>query len=327
MITARDKLAVAMSESPFLPGTRLQFAWDSTSLSYLKTCPRLYQYTILDGWSGNLESIDLRFGIEYHTALQDYEISRAAGCDHQLALSDAISGLHERTVDFNPDGGSKTERYKSRANLYQLVIDYLDEYGDNDPAVTYIRADGMPAVELSFKFSLDYGPKIDDDGSQPYLLCGHLDRVVTLNNALLVMDHKTTTKTISERYFDQWEPNNQMSLYTLAGRIILGAPIRGVVISAAQLLLEEPHRFVRGFTYRTQDQLDEWLSDLSILLRLNEAYAAANYWPMNDMACDKYGGCRFREICSKPPDARERFLKSDFNQLPEDQRWNPLKPR
>jgi hypothetical protein len=251
-----------------------------------------------------------------------------------------MSALHARTGDYNPDAGSHAGKYKSRGNLYSLVVDYLDKYGDDDPAVTYIKADGNAAVELSFKFGLDYGPNAAGSGtisygdggtliehSQPYLLCGHLDRVVTLNNALLVMDYKTTTKTLGDRYFDQWEPNNQMSLYTLAGRIILGAPIRGVVISAAQLLLEEPHRFVRGFTYRTQDQLDEWLSDLSVLLRINEAYVAANYWPMNDTACDKFGGCKFRTICSKSPDARERFLKSDFTQLPESERWNPLKAR
>jgi hypothetical protein len=325
-----------MTDSPFLPGTKLQYAWDSSSLGLLKTCPRLYQYTILDGWSTEDEPIDLRFGTEFHLTAQSYEVSRAAGSDHQSALTDAIGQLHERTADFDPSPDTKSGKYKSRQNLICMMVDYFDKYGDNDPAVTYIRADGRPAVELSFKFSLDYGPGIQSNlieralettARQPYLLCGHLDRVVTLNSALLVMDYKTTTKTITERYFAQYEPNNQMSLYTLAGRIILGAPIRGVVISAAQLLLEEPHRFVRGFTYRTQDQLDEWLSDLSILLRLNEAYAANNYWPQNDTACDKYGGCKFREICSKSPDARDRFLKSDFIQLEEQNRWNPLKPR
>jgi hypothetical protein len=312
------------AQSPFLPGTKLQYAFDSTSLSYLKTCPRLYQYTIIDGYQSPHERVDLRFGTEVHLAAQDYELCRAAGGGHEHALVEMVRSLHERTVDYAPDPGTKAGRYKSRRNLICMMVDYFDKYGDNDPAETYIKADGKPAVELTFKFSLDYGPSGDP---QPYLLCGHLDRVVTLNNALLVMDYKTTTTTLEERYFAQYEPNNQMSLYTLAGRIILGAPIRGVVISAAQLLLEEPHRFVRGFTYRTQDQLDEWLGDLNILLRINEAYAANNYWPMNDLSCDKYGGCIFREICTKSPDARERFLRSDFIQQEPENRWNPLKAR
>jgi hypothetical protein len=35
--------------SPFLPGTHIQFAWNSTCLGLLKTCPRLYQYTVIGG--------------------------------------------------------------------------------------------------------------------------------------------------------------------------------------------------------------------------------------------------------------------------------------
>ena len=58
--------------SPFLPGTKIQFAWDSTSLGLIKTCPRLYQYTMIDGWGHRGESIHLKFGIEYHHALEFY---------------------------------------------------------------------------------------------------------------------------------------------------------------------------------------------------------------------------------------------------------------
>jgi len=150
---------------------------------------------------------------------------------------------------------------------------------------------------------------------------------VDFNSVLLVMDRKTTTITLGSYYLDQWEPNNQMTLYTLAGGIVLLTPIKGVIIDAAQILLEEPNRFVRGFTYRTKDQLDEWVTDLSWTLKLAENCVENNYWPMNDMSCDKYGGCQFRGVCSKSPAVREKFLKTDFVKLPEEERWNPLKPR
>ena len=42
--------------SPFLPATHIQYAWDSTSLGYLKTCPRLYQYIMIEGWQSQIES-------------------------------------------------------------------------------------------------------------------------------------------------------------------------------------------------------------------------------------------------------------------------------
>lgn len=327
--------------SPFLPATNVQYAWDSTSLGYLKTCPRLYQYIMIEGWTSRHESIDLRFGQEYHSALQDYDLHRADGADHETAIHICVHALMERTADWDVDPDLPAAKYKNRSSLVRLVVDYLDHYGADDPAETYIKADGAPAVELSFRFELDFGPDyvrrefVPELGTeaevtsreQPYLLCGHLDRVVSFNNALMVMDHKTTKTTLSSHWFDQWEPSNQMTLYTLAGKVILNAPIRGVIISGAQLLIEEPNRFVRGFTYRTQDQLEEWIDDLAFLLRTNERYAEANHWPMNDTACDKFGGCRFREICSKSPSVREKFLAADFTKLPPEERWNPLKAR
>ena len=322
------------AQSPFLPGTNIQYALDSTSLGYLKTCPRLYQYIIIDGWAGKGEGIHLRFGGEYHQALQEYEQFRAQGIAHEAAIHKAVLALMQRTADWNVDRATRTGKYKNRDTLVALVVDYLDHYGADDPAQTYIREDGRAAVELSFRFELDFGPRATYDHmsgdtiyQQPYILCGHLDRVVNFNDALMVMDHKTTVTTLGDSFFDQWEPNNQMTLYTLAGKVVLNAPIRGVVISGAQIMLDHPNRFVRGFTYRTQDQLDEWLGDLGILLRTAETYAEAGHWPMNDTSCDKYGGCAFRGICSKSPAVREKFLAADFVKLPKEERWNPLKPR
>lgn len=325
--------------SPFLPGTNIQFAWDSTSLGLLKTCPRLYQYTMIEGWGHRGESIHLRFGIEYHSALEFYARQRAEGIKHEVAIQNTVREVALRTFDWRVDQSTKAGKYKNRETLIGLVVAYLDHFID-DPCTTYIKADGAPAVELSFRFELDWGPegvvidKVPTDrgpleitSQQPYLLSGHLDRVVEFNGGLFVMDHKTTTTTPSDHYFNQYEPHNQMTLYTLAGQTVLHTPIRGVIIRAAQILLEKPHRFVSGFTYRTPDQLEEWLCDLRIWLNLAESYAEANYWPQNDTACDKFGGCKFREVCSKSPGVREAFLRADFDKLEEDQRWNPLRSR
>ena len=328
--------------SPYLPGTNIQFAWDSTSIGYLKTCPRLYYLTMIEGWTPKGDSIHLRFGIEYHHAIETYERLQAEGRTPSEALSLTVREILSRTGDWDPDRDSKAGKYKNRETLISLVVDYLDHFAD-DPCETYIKADGTPAVELSFRFELDWGPEwtrqetIETEVGpleaevtstpQPYILSGHLDRVVRFNDQLFVMDHKTTTTTPGSYYFDQYEPNNQMTLYTLAGGVVLHSPIKGVIIRAAQILLEKPHRFVSGFTYRTPDQLDEWLADLRVHFANAERYATEGYWPANDTACDKYGGCRFRGICSKDPSVRERFLAADFTKLPENERWNPLRSR
>lgn len=359
-LTSRD----AIPQSPFLPGTKIQYAWDSTSLGYFKTCPRLYQYQIIEGWQPRGESVHLRFGQEYHTAIEDYAKSRAADIPHDDAIHDTIRELLIRTWDhdtgkpWTTDPDTKAGKYKNRWSLVRLVIDYLDKFRD-DPAKTFILQDGRAAVELSFRFELDWGPRagekpalmVETDGgsdmrpggitnvsttgegmelvsqsAQPYILCGHLDKVVDFNGDLYVEDHKTSTTTPGSYFFNQFEPNNQMTLYTLAAQVVLASPIKGVIIDAAQILVDSS-AFARGFTYRTQDQLEEWTNDLQYHLSIAESYATEGYWPMNDTACDKFGGCRFRTICSKSPRVRGEFLRADFDQLPEDERWNPLKPR
>ena len=321
--------ALAPTQSPFLPNTSIQYAWDSTSLGYLKTCPRLYQYVMLEGWSSREESVHLRFGIEYHAALQDYDLSRAANISHDDAVHDVVRELLLRTSDFDPDHKTKT-----REGLVRTVIWYLDKFKD-DPAETFILSDGKPAVEQSFRFELDWGPQsavmtehtaviAEEIGLTrfPYILCGHLDKIVTYNDELFAKDYKTVWSFWGKR----WEPDNQMTLYSLASKVILNAPVKGVIIDMAQIK-EDTTEFKREFTFRTPDQLEEWLRDLRYWLTLAEQYAIADYWPQNDTACDKFGGCRFRDICSKSPSVRERFLEGNFIKLEEKDRWNPLKAR
>jgi hypothetical protein len=324
---------VGSSESPFLPDSRVQYAWDSTSLGWLKRCPRLYYYHMILGWRPKDEPIHLRFGIEYHNALHKYELHRQLGASHQEALHTTVKDLLLRTAEWDSDHPNK-----NRKTLTRTVIWYLEKF-QHDTTKSVELKDGKLACELSFRFQLDWGPKssevypqsmdellkTDDDPnktflSQHYLLCGHLDRVVTFNDELFVMDRKTTKYTLGSYYFDNFDPDNQMSLYTLAGQVLFETAIRGVIIDAAQVAVGFS-AFERGFTYRNSDQIDEWVNGLRFWLALAEEYAKAGHWPMNDTACSMYGGCKFRGICSKSPSVRENFLRADFTK---ETPWNPL---
>lgn len=330
--------------SPFLPGTNIMYAWSSTTLGLLKECPRKYQYVVIDRWGSRDESIHLRFGIEYHHALQDYAIARTEGMKHEDAIHECVRALHNRVFDWEPDRTTRAGKYKNRETIVGLVLDYLDHFGADDPAATFILDNGAPAVELKFQFELDWGPQTSINTTtsatnkrgafegwstthkqdQPYLLCGHLDRVVSFHDELYVMDRKTSISTIGTYYMDQWTPSNQMTLYSLAGKVMLNQPVKGVIIDAAQVLLEKPNAFARGFAYRTEDQLAEWLTDLRYFLREAEDFATADYWPQNDTACTKFGGCQFQEVCSKSPGVRETYLAAMFDKTDHNQAWNPF---
>lgn len=306
--------------SPFLPGTKVQFAWDSTSLGWLKTCPRYYEYSMIEGYRlRSMSSVHLRFGQEYHFGLEYYDKQRAFNIDHETAMEDTVLMALRRTWDDGKPWDSG-HHVKTRETLIRSLIWYLDHFGKDDPAETVLLANGKPAVELSFKLELDFGPSVGI--AQPYVLCGHLDRVVTYGGGTYVMDRKTSSTTLSSYYFDQYTPDNQMSLYSLAAKIIYATPVKGVIIDAAQIAVGFT-RFSRGFAYRTDAQLEEWLVNSQHWFALATEFATQNFWPMNDKSCHQYGGCPFRGVCSKSPDVRQRFLESDFVR----NEWNPLVPR
>lgn len=313
-------------DSPFLEDTSIQFAWDSTSLGWFKKCPRLYYYQMILGYRPKNTGVDLQFGIWYHKGLELYDRQRSEGTSHEDSIHSVACYLHMESY------GWEGTNYKNPQTLIRSVIQYLDQFGEKDPATTVVLESGKPAVEVSFRFELDWGPEtyremvnygngdVRDEPASPYLLCGHLDRIVDFAGGRYVMDRKTTKATISDYYFDQFEPNTQMTLYTLAAKVILHTPIKGVIIDAAQVAVSFT-RFARGFTYRTEAQLEEWLSDLRITLDTAEHCATSSYWPMNDSACFM---CRFKSICSKDPSVREAFLESEFTK---EDPWNPLKVR
>src|SRR5262245_51945767 len=303
--------------SPFVGDGLVQWAWDSTSLGWLKECPRKYQYHMIEGRRSRHESIHLTWGIIYHDAFHYYELA-VLTLGHEKALIETIrKALCATWIAGRPWRAAKDlptddkASLKNREFLIRSIIWYLDKYRD-DPAKTKIHPEIRPMVELHFQFEI----------TPPYSLCGYLDRVVEFQGETFVTDRKSTTSTLGSYYFEQYDPDNQMSLYTVASQVAFHPPVKGVIIDATQVA-SGFSRFVRSFIFKTPDQLDEWMYDLGFWLNQAEAYAKAGYWPQNDKSCHKYGGCVFREICSKSPSVRNKFLESHFEQRP----WNPLQPR
>lgn len=138
-----------------------------------------------------------------------------------------------------------------------------------------------------------------------------------------VVTHNTTGHTITQRFFDQFNPDTQMTGYTFAGQIIYNLPVKGVIIDGAQIAVGFT-RFERGYTFRTQDQLEEWHQDAVHNIARARSMTQENYFPMNTTACGNYGGCPFRDVCSRPKAVRENFLKQKFVKS---RNWDPLERR
>ena len=299
----------------------VQFAWDSTSIESAQTCLRKYYYSMLRCITPKNTSVHLIFGGIYASALENFYKYRAQGQSFDDAQAAVVhealiaSWDKETNLPMTFDHPAKT-----RNNLIRTIVWYLEQFGEESEhgVKTYHLHDGTPAVELSFTL----------DVAEDVIFRGHLDRVVDFGSRRYVMDQKTTGGTVGTYFFNQFNPSNQMSLYSWAGRAILDAPISGVIIDAAQIAVNFT-RFERGITTRSKSQLDEWymsamhtihsVQDLAIKDNASEAEA----WPMNAASCGNYGGCPFRQLCASSGSTRERMIEADYK----DHNWDPLVDR
>jgi hypothetical protein len=295
-----------------------QIAWDSTSIGAFKTCPRLYQLSILEGWQPREISVHLTFGLHFHSALERYDHLRFGGMDYDQALRKVVKSVLTITLDEKKSRPwISDDPNKNRLTLLRSVVWYLLQFAD-DPIETVRLANGKPAVELSFRFDSGY----TTSNGESILLCGHLDRLAMLNGKAFVLDRKTTKSTINSSFFDKFSPDNQMTLYAIAGKVVYNIQIEGIIVDGAQIA-QSFTRFLRGTVPRSEPVLEEWYYDLGQYLATAELYAANGYWPMNDKSCGQYGGCPFRKICSLPPSVRKEWLQADFTRRV----WDPLQVR
>lgn len=340
--------------TPELPATnssfskitpKLQIAWDSTSLKAAQKCWRLYEYTIINGYQAPGENVHLTFGILLHSATELYDhltignfsdnyhnsllefgvpeaiatLAQTSGLNHDQAILVVLRYLLVATWDTKHDRPwVSTEPTKSRATLLRTIVLYLDRFKD-ESLKTLILPSGKPAVELSFRFEIDY--KTTD--GETIILCGHLDKVSEWNGELWIVDKKTSKYELQENYFNQFTPDTQVSLYSLAGNIIFPAGIAGMIIDAIQILVTG-NRFRRKQIPRSPEYLEEWMQNIKTIFKEAEINAQDNYFPMNEQSCG-WGNnqCPFRAVCSTDPSGRQALLDSVYTR----RIWDPLQIR
>jgi hypothetical protein len=267
---------VNTSFSPLLP--TLQLAWDSTSLGAFKTCPRLYQLSILEGYAPRMESVHLTFGQHYHSALEAYDHCRAAGGDYEAACREAVlTALRGTWADGHP--WNSEDKYKNRLTLLRTVVWYLAQFED-DPFETVLLANGRPAVELSFRLNSGFMATTGEE----FLLCGHMDRIATHQGITYIVDRKTTKSQLDQSFIHKFSPDNQFTTYILAGTAVWALPVRGIIVDGAQVAVTFS-RFERGIVERHQTQLQEWYRDWGLWVGMANTFAQMGYWPMNDKSC------------------------------------------
>lgn len=304
--------------SPIVPNLRLVLS--SSSLGDFKTCPYKYNKRVNEGWTTKAESIHLLFGKLLHSSIEYYHFSRALNQSHEDALDQAFQ--YALTSTWDSERGRPMEMNdgaKNRISLLRALVWYLDQWGPaGDPLKTVYLSNGKPAVELPFEF--DSGYQTPDGEAISFM--GFIDRIVELNGELYITDIKTTGSQLSAKFFSQFNPDNQVYLYLLAGQIIMSKPISGIIIDGLQI----GAGFIRNQRQMIQiptKALTEWYEELEDWLYSMYRCARQSRWPKNDKSCGMYGGCEYRNICGRSPEARSEWLEADFTK----EMWNPLEKR
>jgi hypothetical protein len=317
LISSPDPMKVALATagngafSTTFPG--FQHAIDSTSLGDFKRCPRYYFYSMICGLSGGAESPHLTFGLMMHGASEHYAHARAIGMGHDDALDAALEWVLGATWDRKLGRPwMSTHPLKTRKSLVQTVVWYLDQF-EHDPLETVILENGKPAVELSFSFDSGYRVR-----GEIVTFRGHFDRLAMLGGHPVIPDLKTTVSQLNDKWFAGWTPGNQFSMYALAGKIVYGFPVKSIVVDGIQVGAGFA-RFHRRPVPRSEDMIQEWHRDAGRWIGNMADCAERADWPMNDKACDMYGGCQFRELCSRSPVQRETWARGAYRK----RTWDP----
>lgn len=321
----------------------VQHAWDNSSITLLKECPRKYQLAIIEGWVPQKTAPPLVFGGLLHRYLEAYDRLRVAGTSHYEALLEVVEKALRETVRrvtavMLPDGVLREvapgtadahetvifwegDNNRTRKTLVRSIIWYTEQFAVQDPLQTLKLANGAAALEISFRFLL---PLQSPDGDS-FIYCGHIDKICEFAGEIFVQERKHTTTTLGDWYFIKYSIDGQTSGYLTAGKVLIDRPIAGIIVDACQVAVSFT-RIHRHMVPRTEAQLEEWLSNTQEWIALAMGYSqryGSKPWPMNESSCHKFSGCQFRPVCSRDPGVRQMLLEQNFRK----QRWNPLEIR
>ena len=208
---------------------------------------------------------------------------------------------------------------KNRHSLLRLLVWYIDEQPEDldDGLRPYVFPDGTAAVELSFRVPLPWKSPYGDQ----YLLTGHNDYLGAFGPEIWTVDNKTTTKSLTTKFWEGYSPHYQIDTYDLTAALAYpNLDIRGVMLDAAQVTTDGA-RFGRHPFYKTDAQREEHLTMIEYWIRQAEYFAEKDFYPMNKRNCWL---CPFKNVCNKDPEQRDRYLNEGFLKR---EIWNPLVPR
>lgn len=312
---------------------------DSTMLTCFRSCPQKYYKEFVLGLRPPGISIDLHAGGCFATAC---EVIRKAFYGSHLSQADAMLKGHAAFQiawgDFEIPEFKKTA--KTRENVWLAVEEYFKHFSLATDHIQPYYISGVPTFEFTFAVPLEpaVNPVEYMDGpeeapssvllhdhafafplhpsGEPFLYTGRFDMLGSYNSRPCVVDDKTSGRSISTGWSDQWNLRNQFIGYTWACRQ-MGIDL-DTVVPRGITILKTKTDFAEAIKLYSDDLRSRWLEQLRRdLWRIRRAWDEG-YFDFNFAdACTAYGNCIFMDMCASPNP--ENWVEAF-----EVRRWNPL---
>jgi len=284
---------------------------DSTMRSAFLSCPHKFFLEFVFGLRSSAPSIHLHAGAVYARGL---EVLRKEYYGKKTPLADCITEAYQAMVIEWGDMPGWEDHPKSFVNVVKAMIAYTEHYPlDSDPLKPHMTAKG-PAVE--FTFAIPIPNTAHPDTGEPILYAGRFDMLGEYQNALYVVDDKTTGS-LGARWARQWRLRGQFTGYCWAAREF-GFPIAGAIIRGCAFK-KSGIDFADAITYRPNWLINQWLETLRHdLNRMAQTYKEMTFTKNFGDACAAYGDCDYVDLCDK--ENWEKWLEPGFVIS----HWNPL---
>ena len=268
----------------------------SSHLDLLCTCPRKFQYIVLEELLGNEGSPSLNFGTAWHLI---HHLIRQ-GVPAKVAWEKATETF------VNPSKGAKTKE-----KLLLGIEHYISRYGKTLEPIS------PAATEQEFTVQLP-GISIPIQGHVDMI--GWWDANEGRGREKWIVDHKTTSWLAGD-WVQKYSTSNQFKCYYKVGKLE-HADLAGVLVDIFHVTMGVSTP--RGMAGKTREQIDgchfyrlplrftdfaiqEWEQFVASKLRDLNNYITHDFFPMHaPTACGAYGSnCVFLNVCSaQDPDIR-----------------------
>jgi hypothetical protein len=304
---------------------------NSSSLGVIQECMRKAEFNLIHGWRSAVESPATMFGRAVHKALEvfycgepeerilpKYEHLEMMAYGHKPPATN--NDLIYRSVaafleTAQPLASLPETDKRSLQNGVWILYEYFKTFAD-DPYVAYKDESG-PFIERTFthRFFENDNLIVDIFGTVDFVF-RHL-----VTGALIGGDHKTASflNFGGQSYFDREKPNHQYTMYCLGLNRVFGLAVEDFMINVVEVKAKPKTKAAKGVSFprqvtkRTEEDFDELRE---VIMDSVQRYLLAmniKVYPMGGVdACNKYGGCQFKQVCASPKSVRETILMNKF---------------